>query len=252
MSPSVYFRVKQAERELGEGGLDWRGALIASPLGSLMTHLPLQAGALYGIHRSAPRTFSEARQNHAISRKLLAQPEFSSLQMKALGKEMSKDLQNMRRALPEGWKRWVPGTSRMTLLSSHYDPEAHAVNALRSTPGVLAHELGHARQDLKKWEDLYHKLPKTAWLPSMIQAYSGDRTTSRVAGGAAAAAALPRWLIELDASWRGRNMLRGVGVRGLKSWSPFVGLSSYSGAVLAPLVIQALKERGWARRSNKW
>lgn len=221
--------------------MDWHGALVSLPVADFMSK-PLVWAATHG---TIPRTFqtnlADARNARDLSRRLFKAENF-------------KDFDEAR-FKKQPWMRirgWTPGASARHAFGSHYNPLAGSIKAPLSSPGLVAHELGHARQHGSLLAaNILGKL--ITGLGMWAQAATGNRETSEKWRNFAMSGGLATLLTELDASNRGRNMLRAQGVRGLKSWHSFAGVPSYATLVAAPYILQALKERHWGKaKPNTW
>ena len=146
------------------------------------------------------------------------------------------------------------------LAGAHYNPSTKtaytAQRGVNPNPGLLAHELGHAKQYTKP-SSLINKLAKPSRfasfysLTSLPLLFAEDESTAKSMAGVGTAMSAPVFLHEMDASIKGRNMLMkaasktGNKLGFLKSLAPFKGIPSYLLALASPyLIYKYLKSKG--------
>ena len=109
--------------------------------------------------------------------------------------------------------------------------------------GVVAHELGHASRPGKyKW--FPHQAGKGLAMMSLFPAaFTGDQEAREALGALGSAAMLPTLYEEIMASRAGSKILKNKGVKGIRRFSPFIGVPTYAAMTTLPLL--TAKVRTW-------
>lgn len=115
-----------------------------------------------------------------------------------------------------------------------------SAEALRSSPSILAHELGHASQAARK--TLSYRLRNPAKVLGSIVGPAGvllskDEDQAKLWAGGASLSTLPMIYNELDASRRGSNILKQLkhpSVTKQMRRGAFIGVPTYAAAALSP------------------
>ena len=123
--------------------------------------------------------------------------------------------------------------------------------------GILAHEIGHAKQYAPGGTPLLNKMAGVGrgavglGLHTLPLLFADKESTAQLFTGLGTAASLPLLGQELDASWKGRNLLKeaasktGSKLGFLQSLSPFKGIPSYMLATALPYIMyKYLKGKG--------
>tara|TARA_R100001082_G_scaffold111232_1_gene94308 strand:- start:2104 stop:2814 length:711 start_codon:yes stop_codon:yes gene_type:complete len=144
----------------------------------------------------------------------------------------------------------IEGLSPRTILGAHYNPGLNRVTNVQRgkniNPGLMAHELGHAQQFANPNYKILNRLRNVSQGLTMfgvapqITMLTDDVDTAKFAAKLGTAATLPMLGHELDASFRGRALLKraaensGQKLGFLRSFSPFKGVPSYALAAALP------------------
>lgn len=142
--------------------------------------------------------------------------------------------------------------------NSHFNPgtaEVGIADAHMGKPGILAHELGHARSILGKNFDgktsLFSRLGKNLGMASrrvgpmfggatlLTGILHGDQLSDKglaALGAAGAVPSLPMLASELKASAHGAAMLRRLGSGRFKALSAFIGVPTYLSGTALPFI----------------
>jgi Zn-dependent membrane protease YugP len=142
----------------------------------------------------------------------------------------------------------IIGHADEATVGPHFDPKSNTLRVSKDDFGVLAHEIGHAKNFAtskklfgKAGQKLHHILYGTSKVGSSAAAsiaalsalFGAEDDTVRNIGIAGSAAAAPMLAEELIASTRGANMLRKLKLPGkLKAFS---GIPSYLAAAALPM-----------------
>ncbi len=121
-------------------------------------------------------------------------------------------------------------------------------------PGLLAHEIGHAKDSFiksKLGQGLYAAGPIGALLGSAGAIVSSDEKVAKgsVAGGTIVTA--PMLAAEIKASLTGIKELRKSGIKGLRALTPASGLATYATVAAAPSIAYGIKKSlgGYRKRA---
>ena len=182
-----------------------------------------------------------------------------ALQSDARRPEYSAIVKELEKLAPKGVKVKSVNVSKKPfevlknpIAGSHYNPSTKtaytAQRGINPNPGILAHELGHAKQ-FKNPSSLINKLA----LPSRIATMYGlislpllfaeDESTAKTMAGVGTAASAPLFAHEMDASIKGRKMLMEAASKSgnklgfLRSLAPFKGMPSYLLALASPYLL---------------
>ena len=121
----------------------------------------------------------------------------------------------------------------------------------RMKAGIFAHELGHVEQHAALRQPLYHAIgSKVPGLGAAYVASTSDEDKARRAAVVSTASAVPMLASEVDASRRGRKILKAadsaakIGGKGnlLRHMSPFAGVASYAAIAAAPTIAYKTKK----------
>jgi hypothetical protein len=126
----------------------------------------------------------------------------------------------------------------MESLRSHYNPGTKRIFSSRD-PAVLAHELGHASQNMKAVIPMQMAGKWGIPLSLAYTLYSDDEEKSKKAAIAGTAIGAPLVATEAHASLAGSNLIKQLG--GGRSIRPFTGVPSYAGFAALPLLAYYLK-----------
>ena len=190
---------------------------------------------------------------------------------------LNRELYNLR---PSGTviktmanKPWWMQAS-MPGMGPHFDPSTNTVNVSTKfghrpgnyDPSMVAHELGHAQQYNKGGRGM--KLLNMAQTPARLAMMSGltsfpqmfidDEKTAGQAAAIGTAMGAPVVAHEIDASRKGRNLLKkaaqksGTKLSFLKSLAPYKGVPTYLLAAMMPyLSYKYLKSKGAYKKENQ-
>jgi len=125
-------------------------------------------------------------------------------------------------------------------------------------PGILSHELGHAKQNPKSLLTKGSALGKYAQLSYLPLILTGDEDTAKLVAGAGSAMAVPQFMHEMDASVKGRKLLLDAAKKSgnklgfMRSLGSFKGLPTYALAVAAPyMMYKYLKSQDQYKKSKE-
>jgi len=162
----------------------------------------------------------------------------------------------------------------MPPLGNNFDPNTNTVNVATKfgnkpgnyNPGILAHELGHAKQFNKPGRGMKllnmmqgpTRALQMTGLTSLPQMFIDDEKTAGQAAGIGTALGAPVLAHEIDASRRGRNLLKkaakksGTKLSFIKSLAPYKGVPTYLLAAMMPyLSYKYLKNSGAYKKENQ-
>jgi len=111
---------------------------------------------------------------------------------------------------------------------------------LSKGPGILAHEIGHARGGSKLIAG--NIIGKQLLALSLLGAAFGNDTVSGGSAIAGTAAAIPVLASEIDASRRGAEILKRIGTKGMRRFTPYAGVPTYLGMAAMPYGAYKLKQ----------
>jgi len=116
---------------------------------------------------------------------------------------------------------------------------------MRGHTGVLAHELGHAQQ-LKKYKTpgmigYRQATGAAAGIGTMVAAFSKDEDRAKKGAIAGTLGGIGLVGQEVGASARGARLLGKAGVKGMRRWSPYIGIPTYAALALAPALAYLIK-----------
>lgn len=148
------------------------------------------------------------------------------------------------------------------LKGSYYDrSNKHVQIAQRGknmNPGILAHELGHAKQDPKSLLTKASGLGRFSQLSYLPLILTGDEDTAKLAAGFGTAMAAPQFIHEMDASIKGRKVLLDAAKKSgnklgfIRSLGSFKGLPTYALAMAAPFMMyKYLKSQEQYKKSKE-
>jgi hypothetical protein len=174
---------------------------------------------------------------HALERKLSPKNMLAPERTSKLVKQLRKTL-----GTPEGLRVNRAGAGHF--LGSHFNPISNVVNVSeKASPGILAHELGHASSKMiggNVIQGLSRRLGSLGAFGSLIaQAYTDpDSATTKALQYGPAALYAPAIAEEVRATTKGLRALsrvggKGAALRGLLSTVP--ALATYLGAATAPI-----------------
>ena len=190
-----------------------------------------------------------------------------ALQSDARRPEYSAIVKELEKLAPKGVKVRSIDVSKKPfevlknpIAGAHYNPSTKtaytAQRGINPNPGLLAHELGHAKQYTNP-SSLINKLQAPSrlanyyHLTSIPLLFAKDENTAKAMAGVGTAASVPLFAHEMDASIKGRKMLMKAASKSgnklgfLKSLAPFKGMPSYLLALGSPyLMYKYLKSKG--------
>tara|TARA_R110002074_G_scaffold117415_1_gene249450 strand:- start:44 stop:754 length:711 start_codon:yes stop_codon:yes gene_type:complete len=148
------------------------------------------------------------------------------------------------------------------LKGSYYNPANKEIQIAQRgknmNPGILSHELGHAKQNRKSLLTKASKFGRYSQAMNLPLMLTDDEDTAKLFAGAGSAIAAPQFIHEMDASVKGRKLLLDAAKKSgnklgfIRSLGSFKGLPTYALSLIAPfLMYKYLKYQDQYKKSKE-